>query len=55
VPYIYVKSRQEIGDACKTKRPTSCVFIATPSKKSAMKDKFKASEELIRSKNPYMS
>jgi H/ACA ribonucleoprotein complex subunit 2 len=27
VPYIYVKSRAEVGEACKTKRPTSCVFI----------------------------
>ena len=27
VEYIYVKSRAEIGEACKTKRPTSCVFI----------------------------
>lgn len=27
IPYIYVKSRAEIGDACKTKRPTSCVLV----------------------------
>jgi H/ACA ribonucleoprotein complex subunit 2 len=27
VAYIYVKSRADVGDACKTKRPTSCVFI----------------------------
>ena len=33
VPYIYVKSRAEVGEACKTKRPTSCVLIAVPDKK----------------------
>ena len=27
IPYIYVRSRAEIGEACKTKRPTSCVMI----------------------------
>ena len=32
IPYIYVKSRAEVDEACKTKRPTSCVLIVTPSK-----------------------
>merc|ERR1711990_1176561 len=32
VPYIYVKSRAELGQACKTKRPTSCVLITVPGK-----------------------
>lgn len=27
IAYMYVKSRAEVGEACKTKRPTSCVFI----------------------------
>lgn len=40
VPYIYVKSRAEIGEACKTKRPTSCVFISAPSKKDELYKKF---------------
>ena len=33
IPYMYVKSRAEIGEACKTKRPTSCVMICKPDKK----------------------
>ena len=33
IPYMYVKSRAEIGEACKTKRPTSCVLICKPDKK----------------------
>mmetsp|Transcript_19837 Transcript_19837/g.18874 ORF Transcript_19837/g.18874 Transcript_19837/m.18874 type:complete len:131 (-) Transcript_19837:78-470(-) len=41
VAYIYVKSRVEIGDACKTKRPTSCVFITKPGAKDELKEKFK--------------
>ena len=28
IAYIYVRSRAEIGEACKTKRPTSCVLVA---------------------------
>ena len=32
IPYMYVKSRAEIGEACKTKRPTSCVMIMKPDK-----------------------
>jgi H/ACA ribonucleoprotein complex subunit 2 len=27
IPYVYVRSRAEVGEACKTKRPTSCVMI----------------------------
>ena len=33
IPYMYVRSRAEIGEACKTKRPTSCVMICQPDKK----------------------
>ena len=32
IPYIYVKSRAELGQACKTKRPTSCVLVTAPGK-----------------------
>ena len=32
IPYMYVKSRAEVGEACKTKRPTSCVLIQVPPK-----------------------
>ena len=42
VPYIYVKSRAEVGEACKTKRPTSCVLISKPGKDA---DKIKKSYE----------
>ena len=55
VAYIYVKSRAEVGDACKTKRPTSCVFIQTPGKKSGVESKFSRCEQLVRQRNVYMS
>ena len=29
--YVFVSSKRELGDAAKTKRPTSCVLIALES------------------------
>lgn len=55
IPYIYVKSRAEIGESCKTKRPTSCVFISTPAKKSENEKKFTSAKELIAQRNPYLA
>ena len=48
VPYMYVKSRAGVGEACKTKRPTSCVMIIKPDKKNAdseVLDEFKECKE----------
>ena len=56
VPYIYVKSRAEIGEACKTKRPTSCVLINKPDKKKEkLKESFDRCQELVLAKNPYVT
>ena len=55
VPYIYVKSRAEVGEACKTKRPTSCVLIQAPGKDSKkVKDSFDRCAELVKAKNSYV-
>ena len=54
IPYIYVKSRAEIGEACKTKRPTSCVLIQTPSKDQKVKKSYDRCNELVTAKNPYL-
>ncbi len=54
VAYMYVKSRAEVGEACKTKRPTSCVFVGLPPKKAEIAKKYKRCEELVRSKNTYI-
>ena len=54
IPYIYVKSRAEIGEACKTKRPTSCVLITKPAKDDEKtKESYDRCHELIQAKNPY--
>ena len=55
VAYIYVKSRAEIGDACKTKRPTSCVFISAPAKKEETFKKFQGIVDLVKERNPYIN
>lgn len=49
IPYIFVPSREAIGGACKTKRPTSCVYIEAPGKKDEIKGKFDKAEKKIRS------
>jgi H/ACA ribonucleoprotein complex subunit 2 len=54
IPYIYVKSRSEVGEACKTKRPTSCVLIAKPGKKQETEKKYLRVEELVKAKNTYI-
>ena len=54
IPYIYVKSRAEVGEACKTKRPTSCVFIAGAKKGSKEAKKYDRCEKLIKQRNPYI-
>ena len=57
MPYIYVRSRAEVGEACKTKRPTSCVLIQKPDKKK-MAELYESYEECkakVFEKNPYIS
>ena len=55
VPYIYVKSRAEVGEACKTKRPTSCVLISKPGKDQAkVKESYDRCTELVKAKNKYV-
>jgi len=34
VPYLFVPSKQDLGSAASTKRPTSCVLIRTPESNS---------------------
>ena len=37
IPYIFVSSKEELGFASSTKRPTSCVMICPDQKKKARK------------------
>ena len=56
IPYMYVKSRAEIGEACKTKRPTSCVMINIPDKKKheSTTEPFEECKSKIVEINPYL-
>uniref|UniRef100_A0A6U3Z8L3 H/ACA ribonucleoprotein complex subunit 2 n=1 Tax=Ditylum brightwellii TaxID=49249 RepID=A0A6U3Z8L3_9STRA len=38
VPYLFVPSKQDLGSAASTKRPTSCVLVKTPKKDFDAKD-----------------
>ena len=53
---MYVRSRAEVGEACKTKRPTSCVMVCKPDKKKAEEayEAFKECKEKIVSQNKYI-
>jgi hypothetical protein len=51
---MYVPSREEIGVACKTKRPTSCVFLQKPKKGSDMLVKFEETVQIIKKRNKYI-
>ncbi|PSR83929.1 50S ribosomal protein L30e-like protein [Coniella lustricola] len=45
VPYLFVKSRLELGSAAKTKRPTSVVFIQEKGKESKAAKKTAAEDD----------
>ena len=55
IPYVFVRSRAEIGEACKTKRPTSCVLITKPDKKKQEEEyaEYKKCLDEIKAVNPY--
>ena len=38
VPYIWLPSKEELGSASGTKRPTSCVMVCPDAKKRKRKD-----------------
>jgi H/ACA ribonucleoprotein complex subunit 2 len=52
IPYIYVKSKAELGAAAATKRPTSTVMIATKTKGFEGGDKLKDALSEIHSLTP---
>jgi len=38
IPYVFVPSKEELGHASSTKRPTSCVMICPNQKRKAKKE-----------------
>ena len=55
IPYMYVKSRAEIGEACKTKRPTSCVMVMKPDKKQETQESYDECKAKVLEQNSYLS
>ncbi|KAJ3129686.1 snoRNA-binding protein [Nowakowskiella sp. JEL0407] len=52
VPYIYVPSKEELGHAGSTKRPTSCMMLMEEGKKNdEVKEGYKEVEEEVREMN----
>lgn len=45
IPYVFIPSKEELGHASATKRPTSCVMICPNQKKKTKKDGEGAKEE----------
>ena len=41
IPYVYVSSREKLGQATLSKNPTTVLMILKPSKKSEFYEKFK--------------
>lgn len=44
IPYIFVPSKEELGHASATKRPTSCVMVCPDQKKKGKQDSEKDDE-----------
>lgn len=54
IPYIYVRSRMELGTASQTKKPTSVVLLLKPEDKK-IQAKFAKIEAKIRKLNVYLA
>jgi H/ACA ribonucleoprotein complex subunit 2 len=54
VPYIWVRSRMELGTAAQTKKPTSVVLLVNPNDESKLNGKFQKINSKVRAINPYL-
>lgn len=52
IPYIYVRSRMELGVAAETKKPTSVILMTTPSAEE-LKEKYTKLHDKILASHPY--
>ena len=53
IPYIFVRSRLELGIAAETKKPTSVVLLEKP-KEASLLEKYEKLFEKIKGGHPYM-
>lgn len=54
IPYIFVRSRRELGISSETKKPTSVVLILEPPKDHQLADKFAKLHQKIKDNHPFM-
>ncbi len=54
VPYVYIPSRESLGVASATKRPTSVVMLLKPEESDKLFEKFNKLLEVARKYNPYL-
>jgi H/ACA ribonucleoprotein complex subunit 2 len=45
IPYVFVSSKEELGQASSTKRPTSCVMVCPDQKKKTKKKEGEEAED----------
>jgi len=55
IPYIYVRSRMELGTAAQTKRPTSVVLLLESALEGDNAEKYQSLFDKIKSKNKYLA
>jgi H/ACA ribonucleoprotein complex subunit 2 len=55
VPYVYIPSREDLGTASQTKRPTSVVMLLTPPEDNKYRASFNKLMEVIKVFNPYFA
>ena len=53
IPYIYIPSRDALGEACRTKRPTSCAILV-PKEDFKYAEQFKQIIGKVKKANPYL-
>mmetsp|Transcript_30734 Transcript_30734/g.53827 ORF Transcript_30734/g.53827 Transcript_30734/m.53827 type:complete len:145 (+) Transcript_30734:29-463(+) len=54
IPYIYVKSKDELSGAALSKNPTTVVMLARPQSGSEFRDIYKKYYEKVKAANPYL-
>lgn len=53
-PYIYVKTKDALGAASLSKKPTTILMLTRPSSSHELKDEYKSLFNKILEANPYM-
>ena len=53
IPYVYVRSRMELGVASETKKPTSVVLMQDPTSEK-LQEKYQKLHDKIEASHPYL-